>query len=228
MNRQQAATLISHSSKQQYYKPLSKWYLISKRLIDILGSLMGIIICGILVIPFFIIYNFDKKNKGPMLFKQKRLGQYGHEFSIYKFRSMVVNAEEVLKKDGNLHKKYVENSYKLEPEEDPRITSFGRFIRKTSLDELPQFINVLKGEMSLVGPRPIIENELTEYKERADLFLSVKPGLTGYWQISGRSNVNYPERVEVELFYHQHQSLILDIKIIFLTVLQVIMRKGAY
>lgn len=223
------ATIISYSSKQQKTtKRISKSYLFTKKLIDIIGSLIGIAICGIIAIPFFFIYKFDKQNKGPMFFKQRRLGQCGKEFGIYKFRSMVVNAEEALKKDEELYKKYVANSYKLEPEEDPRITPFGRFIRKTSLDELPQFINVLKGEMSLVGPRPIVEDELREYGNRADLFLSVKPGVTGYWQVSGRSEVNYPERVDIELYYMQNQSIKLDLEIIFKTIIQVILRKGAY
>lgn len=203
-------------------------YIISKRLIDIIGSFIGILLCFIVAIPFFFVYKFDKRNKGPMLYKQRRLGLNGKEFGIYKFRSMVVDAEKVLKNNPILYKKYVENSYKLEQDEDPRITPFGRFIRKTSLDELPQFINVLKGEMSLVGPRPIVENELEEYEDKKELFLAVKPGITGYWQISGRSNVNYPERVDVELFYHQHQSFSLDMKILFLTIFQVLSRKGAY
>lgn len=126
-----------------------------------------------------------------------------------------------------LYQKYIQNNYKLEPEEDPRITGIGRF-KKTSLDELPQFINVLKGEMSLVGPRPVVKEELAEYKSRKDLFLSVKPGITGYWQVSGRSDVGYPERVDLELHYVYNQSVLFDIKILFLTLLHVLLRKGAY
>ncbi|MER2105651.1 MAG: sugar transferase [Solibacillus sp.] len=218
---------ISIENTQKISKRV-KLYLVSKRLLDIMGSLVGIILCLIVAIPFFFIYKFDKRNKGPMLYKQRRLGRNGEEFGIYKFRSMVVNAEEVLKADPVLYERYVANSYKLEQNEDPRITAFGRFIRKTSLDELPQFFNVLKGEMSLVGPRPIVEEELEEYGTKKELFFSVKPGITGYWQISGRSDVNYPERVEVELFYHKHQSFVLDIKILVLTVILVLLRKGAY
>lgn len=214
--------------KEQSYSKKNALYIISKRFIDIIGSLFGIAICFIVAIPFFFIYKFDKRNKGPMLYKQRRLGINGKEFGIYKFRSMVVDAEKVLMEDPVLYQKYIENSYKLEQDEDPRITPFGRFIRKTSLDELPQFINVLKGEMSLVGPRPIVEKELAEYKDKKDVFLAVKPGITGYWQISGRSNVNYPERVDIELYYHKNQSVWLDIKILVLTVIQVILRKGAY
>lgn len=206
----------------------SNFYYFIKRCIDIIGSIIGIVLCGIIAIPFFFIYKFDKRNKGSMLFKQRRLGKNGKVFYIYKFRSMVSNAEEVLKQNQKLYKKYIANSYKLEQSEDPRITAFGRFIRKTSLDELPQFINVFKGEMSLVGPRPIVEKELKEYGEKKHLFLSVKPGITGYWQVSGRSEVNYPERVDVELYYMDRQSIWLDIKIIIKTVFQVFLRKGAY
>lgn len=202
-------------------------YKFAKRALDISGALFGLIIMILVMFVFVFVYTTGK-NRGPMLFKQKRIGQNGETFEIYKFRSMIENAEEVLKKDKKLYEKYIENSYKLEPEEDPRITSFGRYIRKTSLDELPQFINVLKGEMSLVGPRPIIQKELSEYRAKKKLFLSVKPGLTGYWQICGRSNVNYPKRVDIELFYVNNQSLWFDIKILFKTVLQVLQRKGAY
>ncbi|MGE2643769.1 sugar transferase, partial [Escherichia coli] len=128
-------------------------------------------------------------NKGPVFFKQIRMGKNGKEFYIYKFRSMIVNAEEKLRSNEVLYKKYIDNNYKLEPSEDPRITKVGQFLRKTSLDELPQFLNVLKGDMSLVGPRPVVQEELVEYGKRKDEFLSVKPGLTGYWQVSGRSDV---------------------------------------
>lgn len=206
----------------------NKTYLFIKRFVDIIGGAVGIILCFFVFIIFVFFYKLSRKNKGPIFFKQRRLGKNGKVFYIYKFRSMVVDAENVLKKDRKLYKKYIDNSYKLEPSEDPRITKFGRFIRKTSLDELPQFINVLRGEMSLVGPRPIVEKELEEYGEHKGKFLSVKPGITGYWQISGRSEVNYPERVFVELYYMDHQSLSLDSKIIFKTIIQVLSRKGAY
>ena len=206
---------------------ISTSYKLAKRTLDISGALIGLIILFIVLIPFIVIYSIGK-NKGEMLFKQKRIGQYGEVFEIYKFRSMVENAEEVLKRDKDLYTKYIANSYKLEAEEDPRITTFGRFIRKTSLDELPQFLNVLKGEMSLVGPRPIVQEELNEYGNKKALFLSAKPGITGYWQTCGRSEVNYPERVNVELYYMNNQSVLLDIQILFKTVVHVLIRKGAY
>lgn len=202
-------------------------YLSMKRTIDILGSAIGLI----LVLPIFlfisIFYSFGEL-KGPVLFKQIRIGKDGKEFYIYKFRSMVVNAEQKLKGDKRLYNKYILNGYKLEPNEDPRITKLGAFLRKTSLDELPQLINVLKGEMSLVGPRPIVVEELQEYKEKKRYFLSVKPGVTGYWQVSGRSEIGYPERIDLELFYVYNQSFLFDIKILLRTVAIVLLKKGAY
>ncbi|GGK34088.1 multidrug MFS transporter [Caldalkalibacillus thermarum] len=203
-------------------------FLTVKRSIDIIGSIVGLIVFSPLFLLLKIVYMFGD-NKGPLLFKQKRVGKNGESFYIYKFRSMIVNAEERLRSDPQLYQKYIENNYKLDPEEDPRITKVGKFIRKTSIDEIPQFINVLKGEMSLVGPRPIVEEELKEYKGRKrDDFLSVKPGITGYWQVSGRSEVGYPERVDLELYYVYNQSLLFDIKIILKTVLIVLLKRGAY
>lgn len=211
----------------QNVRTVSNSYSISKRLIDILGSLFLII----LTIPIYVViglFYMNGENKGPIFFKQVRIGKNGNKFHIYKFRSMVVNAEEKLKSDKKLYQKYLDNSYKLEPEEDPRITKVGRFLRATSIDEIPQLINVLKGEMSLVGPRPIVEEELVEYGKRTREFLSVKPGITGYWQVSGRSDIDYPERVDVELYYVNKASLLFDIKILLKTVSIVILRKGAY
>ena len=141
---------------------------------------------------------------------------------------MIVNAEEKLVENEVLYKKYINNNFKLEQDDDPRITKIGRFLRRTSLDEFPQFFNVLKGEMSLVGPRPTVEEELKYYNEKIGDFLSVKPGVTGYWQASGRSNIGYPRRVDIELYYIYNQSLALDIKILFKTIIQVVKRKGAY
>lgn len=205
----------------------SSIFLVLKRIADIVCSMVGLII----ILPLFIgisgLYLFGK-NKGPIFFKQQRVGKNGQLFYIYKFRSMVVNAEKVLRDNPSLYKKYIKNNYKLEPFEDPRITKMGNFLRKTSLDELPQLINVLRGDMSLVGPRPVVQDELKEYQDKLTTFLSVKPGITGYWQVSGRSNIGYPERVDLELYYAYHQSVYLDIKIILLTIYQVLMRKGAY
>lgn len=202
-------------------------HLLIKRLIDIVGSFFGLIILS----PIFILVSFlylYGDSKGPVFFKQKRYGKNGDLFEIYKFRSMILNADEKLKSNKTLYEKYVANNYKIEPENDPRITKIGKFLRKTSLDELPQLINVLKGDMSLVGPRPIVEEEIIEYGERKNIFLSVKPGMTGYWQVSGRSDIGYPERVDLELHYIYNQSLLLDIKILIKTTLILVRKKGAY
>lgn len=204
----------------------------TKFLKPVIDFFIGVIGVLVLFIPayliMFLIYLFTGEAKN-MLFSQERIGRDGKPFKIYKFRSMVLNAEEVLKADEVLYQEYIQNSYKLLPENDPRMTPVGAFIRKTSIDELPQFINILRGEMSLVGPRPILEDELNEYtEEQKKELLSVKPGLTGWWQVSGRSNVAYPERCDLELYYPRHISFALDLKIIFLTVVHVLFRRGAH
>ena len=208
-------------------KRISKVFLFSKRCLDILFAILGLILTLPIFILVALLYLFGK-SKGQVFFKQQRYGKNGEKFNIYKFRSMVPNADERLKSNKLLYEKYLSNNYKLEQEEDPRITNLGRFLRKTSFDELPQLINVLKGEMSIVGPRPIVEEELKEYKNQKDEFLSVKPGITGYWQINGRSEVGYPERVDLELYYVYNQSLSLDIKILIKTIIVVFLKKGAY
>lgn len=221
--------IVSESLEQstlEIKKP-SGIYLCLKRVMDLSGAIVGLIIFSPIFLLISILY-MTGDNKGPVFFKQIRMGKNGEEFHIYKFRSMIVNAEEKLRSNEVLYKKYIDNNYKLEPSEDPRITKVGQFLRKTSLDELPQFLNVLKGDMSLVGPRPVVQEELVEYGERKDEFLSVKPGLTGYWQVSGRSDVGYPERVDLELYYAYNASLWLDIKILLLTVKDVVVGKGAY
>lgn len=209
MNLEKNNNVIDVRYKQ---KTLLNRYELIKRSLDIFGAVIGII----LTLPVMIIllsFYFFGENKGKVFFKQKRIGKNGNEFHIYKFRSMVVDAERKLKENQDLYKKYVENNFKLEQDEDPRITKFGKFIRKSSLDELPQFINVLKGDMSLVGPRPVVLEELDEYGNKKTEFLSVKPGVTGYWQVCGRSNVGYPERVDIELYYVNNKSLYFDIQI---------------
>jgi len=216
-----------HSEDLELINNDNKIYAFNKRLIDILGALIGLVF----FLPLFLVissFYLVGSQKGPVLFKQKRIGKNGEEFFIFKFRSMIINAEEHLRQNKDLYKKYIENNYKLDPSEDPRITNIGKFLRKTSLDELPQLLNVLKGDMSIVGPRPVVNEELNEYGESKAMFLSVKPGITGYWQASGRSDIGYPERVDIELYYVKNQSLLLDIKIILMTIWQVLLRKGAY
>ena len=201
----------------------------NKRLFDLICSGIGLILLS----PIFLIICTVIKcyePKGTILFKQKRIGKDGKYFYIYKFRSMRMNADKILENDAKLYTKYIDSGYKLDPKEDPRITKLGLFIRKTSIDELPQLINVLKGEMSLVGPRPIVEQEIVEYEKqnKVNEFLSMKPGITGIWQISGRSNVGYPERVDLEISYLNNQSIMNDFKIILSTLMKVIIREGAY
>jgi exopolysaccharide production protein ExoY len=166
---------------------------------------------------------------GPVLFAQKRLGLNGKPFMVYKFRTMVINAEAVLKQNPELYQKYLENNYKLPDGDDPRITRVGRFLRATSLDELPQLFNVIKGDMSLVGPRPVVPSEVENYADYATLFLSAKPGMTGHWQVSGRSEIKeYARRVELDLEYIRDQSLSKDLEILLRTVPAVLMRRGAH
>ncbi|HEV1935379.1 sugar transferase [Streptococcus pneumoniae] len=204
-------------------------YISLKRVMDVLIGLFGTIFivlpCSLII---YIIYKI-KSYKGGIFFTQYRVGLGGKKFKIIKFRSMVENAEEVLTTNKALYEKYINNSYKLPPNEDPRLTNIGDFIRKTSIDEIPQFINLLFGDMSLIGPRPILENELKEYsKEEQPVLLSVRPGITGVWQVSGRSEVYYPERCEMELYYPRNQSFLLDVKIFFLTIKKVLSGEGAH
>ena len=204
-------------------------YISIKRVMDVLIGLFGTIF---IVLPcFLIIYIIYKIKgyKGSIFFTQYRVGLRGKKFKIIKFRSMVENAEEVLTANKALYEKYINNSYKLPPNEDPRLINIGDFIRKTSIDEIPQFINLMLGDMSLIGPRPILENELEEYsKEEQEVLLSVRPGITGMWQVSGRSEVYYPERCEMELYYPRNQSFLLDVKIFFLTIKKVLSGEGAH
>ena len=204
-------------------------YIGFKGVMDVLIGLFGTIF---IVLPsafiIYIIYKI-KGYKGSIFFTQYRVGLRGKKFKIIKFRSMVENAEEVLTANKALYEKYINNSYKLPPNEDPRLTNIGDFIRKTSIDEIPQFINLMLGDMSLIGPRPILENELEEYsKEEQQVLLSVRPGITGMWQVSGRSEVYYPERCEMELYYPRNQSFLLDVKIFFLTIKKVLSGEGAH
>ncbi|MFS8601892.1 sugar transferase [Priestia megaterium] len=234
MKKNNSKSKISYNQKKidlTYPKRVNEthisFYLFTKRVIDILGAFIGLMLTLPIFVLISVLYLFGE-NKGPVFFGQSRIGRDGKVFKMYKFRSMIVNAEMVLKNDKELYKKYLENSYKLEPEEDPRITKIGSFLRKTSLDELPQLINVLKGDMSLVGPRPVIQEELKEYNNRLVEFLNVKPGVTGYWQICGRSDVGYPERADLEFYYIEHRGVKLDFTIIIKTVVLVLNRKGAY
>ena len=208
-------------------KKFSRREIIIKRGIDILRGLAGsglfLIAAALLYIPYRI---SSKKDHGPMLYKQKRYGKKGEIFYILKFSTMIVNAEEYLELHPDVKSKYHDNGNKLE--NDPRVTKIGSFIRQHSIDELPQFINVLKGDMSLVGPRPILLFEAEEYGERLPYLLMCKPGITGYWTTHGRSKVLFPERADLELYYLQYHSIKHDIKLLALTIGQIINGSDAY
>lgn len=208
-------------------KKQSLVYLFFKRLTDIILSIIALICFSPLFLFVFIASRFGE-NKGPVFFKQVRIGKNGKPFKIYKFRSMVVGADEILHKDHKLYEKYLNNNYKLEPDEDPRITKLGAWLRRTSIDEIPQFINTFKGDMSIIGPRPIVKEELAEYGDRVDKFLSVKPGAMGLWQASGRSNIGYPERCDMELSYVDRASYWFDCEIMFKNVISIFKHTGAY
>ncbi|MDQ0221211.1 lipopolysaccharide/colanic/teichoic acid biosynthesis glycosyltransferase [Peribacillus cavernae] len=201
-----------------------KMYLLSKRCIDILGSLAGIILLSILFIILAILIKLEDP-KGKIFFTQTRVGKNGNEFKMYKFRSMVSNAEEKL----NEILKYNEVSGAMfKMKEDPRITKIGKFIRKTSIDELPQLFNVLKGDMSLVGPRPPLPTEVAQYTEYDKQRLLVTPGCTGLWQVSGRNSLGFKEMVELDLQYIRTRSLLFDIKLILKTVIVLFGSKDAF
>ncbi|MDR2977525.1 MAG: sugar transferase [Streptococcaceae bacterium] len=204
---------------------LSRRQIFVKRLIDLLGSTVGVFICLVFMIILFIPYHFGR-NRGPMFYKQKRYGQFGETFQIYKFRTMIVGAEEMLLTDPKLFEKYQSNGNKLE--DDPRVTRLGRFLRKFSVDELPQFFNVFIGEMALIGPRPILEIELEEYGERLPYLQIARPGLSGYWTTHGRSKVLFPERADMELEYLRLRSTRYDLHLLWLTVVQLLKNRETY
>jgi exopolysaccharide biosynthesis polyprenyl glycosylphosphotransferase len=200
--------------------------LILKRALDIIGSVLSLILLAPVFAVIALLIVLD--TPGPVLFVQFRLGRFGRPIRCLKFRSMSADAEARLYSDPVLFGKYVDNGYKLPASSDDRITKIGRFLRRTSLDELPQLWNVLKGEMSLVGPRPIVPDEIHHYNGESPLLLSLKPGITGAWQVSGRSAVQYPQRVAVELEYVEGWSLWRDISILIRTVPAVLAARGAH
>lgn len=194
---------------------------IMKRLLDIVGSLIGLLILAIAFVPIAIAIKLD--SPGPIFYTQKRYGLHGRSFNIRKFRSMVTNAEALKSQIKNEAKGLI-----FKNENDPRVTRVGRFLRKTSLDELPQFWNVLIGEMSLVGTRPPTHDEVIHYKEHHWCRLNVKPGLTGVWQVSGRSSIkDFEEVVNLDLLYQSRWTPLYDIQIILKTIQVVLTRAGA-
>ena len=181
----------------------------------------------IILSPIYLIIALAVKidSPGPVFFKHTRIGKNGKTIKIYKYRTMVTNAEELIKQFTPEQMKEYKENFKLE--NDPRITKVGKFLRKTSLDELPQLLNIVKGELALIGPRPVVKDELEKYGENAEKFLSVTPGLTGNWAASGRSNKTYEERMEMELWYVDNISFKTDIQIFFKTIVAVIKKEGA-
>lgn len=212
-----AAASNTHSVKP---KPI---YDFVKRVFDIVWSLIGLIVLSPVFIILFILVKTT--SEGPVFFAHKRVGKGGKTIKIYKFRSMVTNAEELIKQFTPEQKAEYEKNFKLE--NDPRITKVGNFMRKTSLDELPQLINILKGDISIVGPRPVMDVETKIYGNYRNMLLSVKPGLTGFWAANGRSHTTYTRRRAMEIYYVKNRSVLLDLKIIFKTFISVFKREGA-
>jgi exopolysaccharide production protein ExoY len=167
-------------------------------------------------------------SRGAVLFGQERVGLGGKTFKMYKFRTMRRGAEQLLQQDPRLWDEYVENGFKLPAELDRRVTRVGRFLRRSSLDELPQILNVLAGTMTLVGPRPVVPVEINNYGDRQHVYTSVRPGITGAWQVNGRSKIDYPERVDIDAEYVEHWSLGLDVKILAKTPIAVLSARGAF
>ena len=197
-----------------------------KRMVDIVGALVGLVLALPVLLLVALAIKLD--SRGRVIFAQDRVGRGGRMFRCYKLRTMCADAETVLERDPVLLTHYRSNAFKIPVHEDHRVTAFGRFLRTTSLDEVPQFWNVLRGEMSLVGPRPIVAKELVHYGPQQAALLSMKPGLTGAWAVRGRSEIGYPERAAIELGYVRSWSLRGDLMILARTVRVVLLRRGAY
>ena len=203
-------------------------YTICKKVIDILAGIFGTILLIPVTIIVWLVRLIKHENDGPLFFEQLRIGKNGKQFRLYKFRTMVMNADEKLYKylEENEEARKEYKKYK-KLKEDPRITKLGAFLRKTSLDEFPQFINILKGDMSLVGPRPYLYREKNDMGDYYNQIVNVKPGITGYWQVNGRNDVDFEERTYLDTYYIEHRGIIMDIKIILKTILKIFKKEGA-
>ncbi|MCX7920943.1 MAG: sugar transferase [Clostridia bacterium] len=212
MEELQASVKSTVEQRDLFYN-VSSGYIIAKRLFDIMIALVAII----LLLPVFIItaIAIRVESPGQVIFTQKRNGLKGKIFRMYKFRSMVINAEKLL---SELESKNEVSGHMFKIRNDPRITRVGKIIRKTSIDELPQLFNVLKGDMSIVGPRPPIVREVEKYDPWHNLRLSVRPGLTGLWQVSGRNDIGFDEMVRLDLRYIRERSFWYDVKIMLKTI----------
>ncbi len=219
-NEQLMIIKIKNRLKNPFYRAM-------KRIFDLIIGCTLLILSLPLMLIIAILIKFD--SKGPVIYRHRRIGYRGREFNCLKFRSMVNNAENMLDEllNNNPELRVEWDKFKKLPN-DPRVTRFGNFLRQTSLDELPQIINVIKGDMSLVGPRPVLYEELKLFKEDSDYYLEVKPGITGLWQISGRSDIDFEKRVELESWYVKNYSIWLDITVIIRTVKAVLTKAGAY
>lgn len=199
-----------------------------KRVIDIIAGLVGTILLIPITIGIYIARKILKEDDGPIFYDQLRIGKGGKYFKLYKYRSMVIGADEILKEYLAENEEAREEYSKYKKlKKDPRITKLGNFLRKTSLDEFPQFINVLKGDMSLVGPRPYLPREKEDMSEYYKYIIQCKPGITGYWQIAGRSNVTFQDRLDLDIKYYETKSLKNDIKILLKTFIKVFVKEGA-
>ena len=211
---------IQNDEKQNIDKSA---YRIAKRILDVVLSAVGLVVCAI---PMALIALLIKlESPGPAFYIHHRIGKNGAPLPLLKFRSMYEHADEMIKNFTPEQKAEWEANFKLD--HDPRITKMGAFLRRSSMDELPQLVNILKGELSIVGPRPVVPKELEKYGDNKEKFLSVIPGLTGYWQAYARNSCTYERRMEMELYYVDNASFWFDIKIMFATVGTVLRGKGA-
>jgi len=197
-----------------------------KRAIDVTGAAIGLVLALPVLLVLAALIKLD--SPGSVFFAHDRIGSGGRRFRCYKLRTMCADAEARLHSDPSLREAHRANHFKLPAHVDERITALGRFLRTTSLDEIPQFWNVLRGDMSLVGPRPVVADELVHYGSGRTLLLSVRPGVTGAWAVCGRSSIGYPQRATVELDYVRHWTLGRDLRILVRTVGVVLQRRGAY
>ncbi len=205
---------------------LSGWRRLAKRALDLLGGLSLLV----LLLPLLVVISVLVKSTspGPVLFRQTRVGRGGRCFSVLKFRTMCSDASDLLEADDRLRALHRESGFKLPADEDPRVTPVGRFLRRLSLDELPQLVNVLKGDMSLVGPRPVVPDELDCYGDLVEYYLAAVPGMTGLWQVNGRSEVPFPERAEIDAQYVRDWSFWSDLVLLLRTVPALLRRHGAH
>jgi len=230
--------IIINQNEQENYRPSKDKeirvnnnlsYLIMKKIVDIIAGILGTILLVPLIAVVWFIRICLHENDGPLFFEQIRIGKNGKQFRMYKFRTMVMEADEKLYRylEENPEAKKEYKKYK-KLKHDPRITKLGNILRKTSLDEFPQFVNILKGEMSLVGPRPYL------YREKEDLgeyyynsITKVKPGITGYWQVNGRNDVDFEERAYMDTYYIERRGIVMDLTIILKTFLKIFKKEGA-